>query len=248
MLRMGKLDCSPIQRDFSIRPRGLKPGQSARRGSKWKAIRVTEHELPARSTLPPGQSHWLSRSERAARRELGPGPGFRPPPPGLAPLSGGGERESRARFCKSKAGRRSSDIIAFAEVSKHVCFNCLNSFKAPEPQRPSANDSIPRAGSDGSILQKGKLTAETGELRGPSSGTLPARSRPRPPPATLSRPRTASFLRQPRRGWGIFGRSARAAGWGRKGLGLSPRPRGAGGGAGQEPDRRLRPSRGAASS
>lgn len=150
MLRMGKLDHSPIQRDFSIRPRGLKPGQSARRGSKWRAIRVTEHELPARSTLPPGQSHWLSRSERAARRELGPGPGFRPPPPGLAPLSGGGERKP-GKVLQIQSREAQLRYHRLCRVSKHVCFNCLNCFKAPEPQRPSANNSIPRAGSDGRI-------------------------------------------------------------------------------------------------
>ena len=77
-----------------------------------------EHELPARSTSPSGQSHWLQpRSEperEGSSRSAGPGPRLPAPTPGLAPLSGGGERESRARFCKSKAGRRSSDTSAFA--------------------------------------------------------------------------------------------------------------------------------------
>ena len=82
---------------------------------------------------------------------------------------------------------------------------------------------IPRAGSDGCIRRKGKLRVEPGELRGPSSRHSASPQPPlRPPPATLSRPRTASFLRQPRRGWGIFGSSARSAGWGRKGLGSCP--------------------------
>lgn len=108
---------------------------------------------------------------------------------------------------------------------------------------------IPRAGRDGCIRRKGKVRAETGELRGPSSQHS---ARPQPPPGTPARnsfqPQDGQLLASAPARVGDFRKPCPRGRLGKEGPGLLPRLRGAGGGAGREPGRRLRPSQGEASS
>lgn len=112
------------------------------RGSKRRAFRVTAStssprgpHLPWASPAGPGPGGDAGRegSSRCA------GPGSKP----LAPAPRAGA--TLERWSEIKPGKVLQLQIREAQlrypVSRRVCSNCLNCFKAPEPQRPSANNS-----------------------------------------------------------------------------------------------------------
>ena len=250
-LRVGNIDHSPTKRDF-ICPRRLEPGESARRGSKWRAFRVTASTNSPRGpyfpraspTGPsPGGEPGREGSARCAR------PGSQPPAP--APGTGA----TLGRWGEIKRGKVLQVQIREAQLryqrlygfSRRVCSNCLNFQSTRTPATFGKQLLIPRAESVGCICGEGKLRA--GE-RGPNATLLPA-SRPRPPTATPSRgpfpPQDRQLLASAGAGVGDFRKLSPRGRRGKEGPGLLPRPRGSGGGAGQEPGRRVGPSRGEAS-
>ena len=125
------------------------PARVLARGSKRRAFRVTEStSYPRGPRLP-----WASPT--------GPGPGMdggregssrraRPGSKHLTPTPRAGA--TLGRWSEIKPGKVLQLQIREAQlrhrrlrgVSSSVCSNCLNCFKAPEPKRPSANNSQSR--------------------------------------------------------------------------------------------------------
>ena len=203
--------------------------------------------LPPRAS-PTGSSPEASRSERAARGALGPGPGFRPPPRGW--------RHSRA-VGREKAGQGSANPkrggaapIPAPLPGLQACLSQL--FKLFQSTRTPATfgKQLNPAGGE-RRLHSPEGQSESGD-RGATGPSSRHSARPQPPPGTPARdsfqPQDGQLLASAPARVGDFRKPCPRGRLGKEGPGLLPRLRGAGGGAGREPGRRLRPSPGEARS
>lgn len=192
-----------------------------------------EHELPARSTLPLGKSHWPQPSgaegtedKRAVCSAHGRVPDVTPAP-GLAPLSDPGwDKAGQGSATPSQAG--AAPIPAPLPGLQPCLFQVFKLFQSARTTETFGKQLlISRAESVSFYLREGQiecgdLVARAALLQVPRPSAGAHHHSLGPQPEALSCPGTSSFLRQTQRGWGIFGSAARAACLRRTGLGSCP--------------------------